>query len=789
MPSYTNSLRLVQPATGEYSGTWGTEVNNGITALVDASIAGTSNITMTAGNFTLTSNNGAADQSRAMFLVLGGTPGGSYQVICPAVSKLYFVTNNTGFAQTVKTASGSGVSVPNNKSIALRCDGTNVVSAQNYFGSLTLNEPLPVSSGGTGVTSIEPGGVVYGFNTSSYTTDSYFKFNGTNLCLGRTAPSTWGTNLRAIEVGVWAALVDDAAMPGQSGLMHNLHLFSGGTRFKVGVPSYAGAYLFSPGLGNHQWLTSSTVGTSGSFATMVQAMTLNASGNLGLGVTPSAWGGNQRAIEVGSFAGLVNDTTGNGLSGVMHNLVLNGGTYSFKLAASAYAGAYLFSPGTGGHQWLNSSAAGTGPATATMVQAMTLDTSGNLGLGNTPSASIAGTTIEVGVNKSGAFGALGNGPVDNAYVSANAYPTGSADPAFTSWKYTRTGFAAKYESGNGGAHRWYTAPSGTAGNAISFTQAMTLDASGNLGIGGTSPAARVHIFGPASSSANMIWQANAGTGTAYWISAKTSGLLAIGGNGSTEPASGALNIDNTGNLGIGTSSPSYRLQSVSSSAGGTTYAVVTDNAAGGAGVNVAGLGFANGGTLKSSITSAVYGNDYMAFNVGGSGTTERARITSEGNLLVGKTVAIGAGNTIFGTANPGVIHQNNNAAANGFVFTSYMRAGAEIGSVSQNGTTAVLYNTTSDRRLKDNIVPAPSASDVIDAIQIVSHDWKAAPDEHVTYGVIAQDLHAVVPQAVLQGDDGEEVEKTWGVDYSKLVPMLIKEIQQLRARVAALEQA
>jgi hypothetical protein len=67
-----------------------------------------------------------------MFIVLGGTPGASYQVICPAVSKLYFVTNNTGFAQTVKTSAGSGVSVANNAKLALRCDGTNVVEALSY---------------------------------------------------------------------------------------------------------------------------------------------------------------------------------------------------------------------------------------------------------------------------------------------------------------------------------------------------------------------------------------------------------------------------------------------------------------------------------------------------------------------------------------------------------------------------------------------------------------------------------------------------------------------------------
>ena len=153
MPSYTTSLRLVQPATGEFSGTWGTQVNNGLTALVDSSVAGTASITMTAANYPLSNNNGASDEARAMFLALGGTPGASFNVICPAVSKLYFVTNSTGFAQTVKTSAGSGISVPNGASMTLRCNGTDVVAAQNYFGSLTLGAALPVASGGTGSTS------------------------------------------------------------------------------------------------------------------------------------------------------------------------------------------------------------------------------------------------------------------------------------------------------------------------------------------------------------------------------------------------------------------------------------------------------------------------------------------------------------------------------------------------------------------------------------------------------------------------------------------------------------
>lgn len=167
MASYTTSLRLVQPATGEYSGTWGTQVNNGLTALVDTSIAGTATITMTTADYTLSSNNGATDEARAMVLNLTGSPGLARNVICPAVSKVYVVYNNTGFAQTLKTSAGSGISVPNGATAFLRCNGTDVVAATNYFGSLTLGSALPVASGGTGATTLT--GVLKGNGTSAFT--------------------------------------------------------------------------------------------------------------------------------------------------------------------------------------------------------------------------------------------------------------------------------------------------------------------------------------------------------------------------------------------------------------------------------------------------------------------------------------------------------------------------------------------------------------------------------------------------------------------------------------------
>ncbi|MGA0335138.1 MAG: hypothetical protein ACO3LD_02695, partial [Luminiphilus sp.] len=105
---------------------------------------------------------------------------------------------------------------------------------------------------------------------------------------------------------------------------------------------------------------------------------------------------------------------------------------------------------------------------------LTIDPSGNLGLGVTPSAWSAITALQV---KNAFFGGASN----SAYLGANAYYDGSV------FKYIATGFANRYQQDSDG-HLWFTAPSGTAGGTISFTQAMTLDASGNLGVGTTSPA-------------------------------------------------------------------------------------------------------------------------------------------------------------------------------------------------------------------------------------------------------------------------------------------------------------
>jgi hypothetical protein len=350
---------------------------------------------------------------------------------------------------------------------------------------------------------------------------------------------------------------------------------------------------------------------------------------------------------------------------------------------------------------------------------LTVDASGNLGLGMAPSAWASNRSVlqlKGGTTSGGAY--LASGAAAQALLGTNAYSDG------TVFRYLTSTSATLYSQFLGD-HSWSTAPSGTAGNAITFTHAMTLTAAGRLGIGTASPQATLNV--------------------------RTSDTYGV--------------LVNTNNVSAGTTRLS--LGGYQDAAGGT------------GGTAAIGCEHNHGVTAQSSLV--FYTHD-------GGSLLERARITSGGDFLVNTTSAGADGGFTLLRQSDGIAAINNNHAASaGYVFTSFRRSGSEVGSVTQVGTTSISYNTSSDRRLKDNIVPAPSASDDIDAIQIVSHDWKAAPDEHVKYGVIAQDLYAVAPQAVTAGDDGEDIEKTWGVDYSKLVPMLIKEIQSLRARVAALE--
>ena len=191
---------------------------------------------------------------------------------------------------------------------------------------------------------------------------------------------------------------------------------------------------------------------------------------------------------IGALSATGSLTVGSGIAGANSLLTINGGTsasFGTGVALQKGGGTNIgYFADTGLLQGDTSSNVGLQANVGKSINfyvnggitpSATIDTSGNLGLGVVPSAwSTNYKAIDLG---SAAFRGSLASYIGNAqtFVSSNAYNNG------TNWIYSSTSGASQYQlSGVGSSHAWYTAPSGTAGNPITFTQAMTLDASGRL---------------------------------------------------------------------------------------------------------------------------------------------------------------------------------------------------------------------------------------------------------------------------------------------------------------------
>jgi len=160
-----------------------------------------------------------------------------------------------------------------------------------------------------------------------------------------------------------------------------------------------------------------------------------------------------------------------------------------------------------------------------------------------------------------------------------------------------------------------------------------------------------------------------------------------------------------------------------------------------------------------------------------TGLAVTGQTTSTGDAATGVMIS-----TSSASASP-TFRSNNTGGSGTRQHMTFRESGTERGSITSDGANTA-YNTSSDARLKTNIRDySPGA--LIDSLQPRIFDWKSGQKDSI--GFVAQELHAVYPQAVTAGDDGEEIEQSWGVDFSKLVPLLVAEVKSLRARVARLE--
>jgi hypothetical protein len=166
MASTYSQYKIELVGTGEQAGTWGTTTNNNFGSATpgtyqgfEQAIGGKATIDLSAGGtiaLTLTNSN-AAQNARALFFDLGGSPSGAVTLQVPAIQKSYIVKNGSGQTVTVEISGGTGVAVPNGSTTVVYADGTNVVTGLNYAPALTLGAALPVASGGTGITSFGTG--------------------------------------------------------------------------------------------------------------------------------------------------------------------------------------------------------------------------------------------------------------------------------------------------------------------------------------------------------------------------------------------------------------------------------------------------------------------------------------------------------------------------------------------------------------------------------------------------------------------------------------------------------
>ena len=471
MPStYTPLLRLTLPADGELVGTWGQTVNNGVTALVESSIAGTATVAMAdVATTTLTIASGATDQARAAVLRLTGSLTAQRDVVCPSVSKTYFVRNNTtgGFGVRVKTAAGTGVVVPNGGTALLYCDGTNVSAAMTAIATLTVDklqsdaaEPITLSHATASIAwrvgAENPPGIVVGRAASSILilrglggvsieggTEAVQKFGGvfqpqsTNtVSLGTTAlrwSSAWITGAVNAATGAFSGTVAAAAPTLDGHLTTKLYVDTAvsGADF---LPSVGGT-LTGPLTGTSATFTGAVStgalsSTTGSFSGLVTAATAPTAGGhltnktyVDAKVTGflSTGGGTLTGALTGTSATFSGGVTAASFSGQIIGGAVSGTTGTFTGAVSTGA---LSSSSTG--SFSGAVTASTAPSLGghltnkTYVDAKVLGAAFLPIIGGTLTGALGGTTASF----SGAVGATGGfsgGPIGGSSGSFSGH--------------------------------------------------------------------------------------------------------------------------------------------------------------------------------------------------------------------------------------------------------------------------------------------------------------------------------------------------------------------------------
>jgi hypothetical protein len=432
---------------------------------------------------------------------------------------------------------------------------------------------------------------------------------------------------------------------------------------------------------------------------------------------------------------------------------------------------------------------------------MRINSAGNLGLGVTPSAWGNGVSAQGdgwSISTTSGF--------DSLAITANARQTAYGNGG-QNWVYRGTAGASSYEQTNGN-HIWRYASSGTAGNAVTFTQAMTLTNSGNLLVGGTANSFSARIYSletsateknnlalyttGAHNTARMALYNDAGAASVQSISGSLS--FSSGGVGSGNER---MRITSAGNVGIGTSAPQVRLD-----LGNMTGEKLRlfSSAYIGFGVDMGGI-YGNSSYTNSAFNWGVWN---------GTTWTERMRIDSAGKVLIGggsPTASLGdlvvskpsSGTAVIALESQGSWNSQISSTSTGNMIFSNgtnermrINASGDVGigtsSPSQKlevgGSILASGNVTaySDIRVKDNVESIEGAIGKLNQIRGVTYTRTDLDDKQRRFaGVIAQEIEQVLPEAVF--DNG----KVKAVDYNATIALLIEAVKEQQGQINELK--
>jgi len=429
----------------------------------------------------------------------------------------------------------------------------------------------------------------------------------------------------------------------------------------------------------------------------------------------------------------------------------------------------------GGFTWFQ----GSGGNSATNT--MTLDSSGNLGLGVTPSAWQSGRkAFQVA---SASMNSYANSQIQ---LGANFYYDG------TNNKYITTDYATVYQQLSG-QHQWFTAPSGTAGATTSITsgQVYTVTTLGSTTLG------QWQAYFSGLSSIPSIGQSITATATGTLAGGATVTQTITFTQAMTLDASGGLQIGRTSVIGTNnrlaiqmswTSASGYTAATnaaLAIDAGTSTNCVL--NLVGGGDLGIFRTNSSN--AYDVGISFGDNSNRILAFT---TANTERARITSGGNLLVGTTS--GTFPIVVNKSTGGGVAYQHNGTDKAYFFMNGATVSRwetvtgttiEVSSGNTNGVSlangGTSWGSLSDERKKDIIEPITNAAQKVSSLRAVIGKYKTESDGTRRAFLIAQDVQSVLPEAVIEDADGSLI-----LQYTETIPLLVAAIQEQQALIESL---